>query len=135
MYYALVASVQFSLIACISFAIFNSHIDYNIYISEWFSLLVAKIVASSALHMMLYPEVGRSMQLMKYAVNHSEYFTHPYLAFGVPFIAHNINILSEALNLFMLLYWYSVEYTVIYFVALEVLVEIPHIYMGSLLDD
>ena len=73
--------------------------------------------------------------MMKFTVNHSEYFTHPVIAFMIPFTAHNINIVSEALNLFMLLYWYSVEYTIMYFVALEVLVEIPHIYMGSLLDD
>lgn len=135
MYYFLVASVQISLICCMSFAIFGNHLDYNIYVSEWYSLLLSKIIASCALHMMLYPEVGRSMQLMKYAVNHPEYFTHPAIAFAIPFTAHNINIVSEALNLFMLIFWSSVEYTIMYFVALEVLVEIPHIYMGSLLDD
>jgi len=54
--------------------------------------------------MMLYPFVGRSMMVMKYVINHPEYFTHPNIAFCVPFIDLNLNIAAEFLNLFMLLY-------------------------------
>jgi len=54
--------------------------------------------------MMLYPFVGRSMMIMKYVLNHEELFTHPNIAFFVPFIDMNLNIAAEFLNLYMLLF-------------------------------
>ena len=33
------------------------------------------------------------------------------------------------------MFWSSVEYTIVYFVALAILVKIPHIYMDCLMDD
>lgn len=117
------------------FAIFNSHQDYGLYVNYYYSLLMVKFISSCALHMMLYPFVGRSMMLMKHAVNHPSLFTNPTIAFMVPFIDLNINIVAEFLNLFMLLYQHTVEHAIIHFVALEIIVEIPHIYMHSLLDD
>jgi len=69
-YYYLVASVQFGFILCMSLAIYNNHVDYKLYISGYYSLLLIKFVASVALHFMLYPEVGRTMVLMKYVINH-----------------------------------------------------------------
>lgn len=111
------------------------HSDYGLYVNYYYSLLLVKFVSSCALHMMLYPFVGRSMMLMKYVLNHPEYFTHPNIAFCVPFIDLNLNIAAEFLNLFMLLYQHTVEHAIIHFVALEIIVEIPHIYMHSLLDD
>lgn len=53
----------------------------------------------------------------------------------VVFTAHYLNLAAEFLNLFMLLYQHTVEHAIIHFVALEIIVEVPHIYMGSLLDD
>jgi len=85
--------------------------------------------------MMLYPFVGRSMMMMKYVLNHYDDFTHPGIAFMIPFIDLNLNILAEGLNLFMLLYQHTIEHAIIHFVALEIIVEIPHIYMHSLLED
>ena len=85
--------------------------------------------------MMLHPEVGRSMQLMKYALNHPKYFTHEKIAFGITFVAFVINILAELLNLFMLLYQTTIQHCIIHLVTLEIIIEIPHIYMGSLMDD
>jgi hypothetical protein len=84
---------------------------------------------------MLYPEIGRTMQLVKYVNNHPELFTHPNTVYLVVFNAFFINILAEILNLYMLLYQHTIEHVIIHFVALEIIVEIPHIYMGSLLDD
>jgi hypothetical protein len=121
-YYGLVAFVQVGMMLCMYFAIINNHIDYRIYASAWYTILFAKFVASCALHLIIYPEISRSMQLMKYTTNHAELFTHPNIAFAVPFMAHNINILAEALNLFQLLFWSSVEYTIVYFVAMSILV-------------
>jgi len=53
----------------------------------------------------------------------------------IPFCTHNINIFAEGLNLFQLLFWSSVEYTIVYFVALAILIHIPKIYMQCLMDD
>ena len=39
------------------------------------------------------------------------------------------------MNVYMLLYQYKVDYCIIHFVALEIIVEIPAIYMNSLIDD
>ena len=46
-----------------------------------------------------------------------------------------INLVAEFLNMYMLVYQHTVEHCIIHFVALEVIVEIPHMYMGSLIDD
>lgn len=134
-YYFLVALIQFGFIMTMSFAIKNNHVDYKLYIASDLSLLLIKFVASVALHFMLYPEVGRTMVLLKYTNNHPEYFTHPRIVFMVAATAHNLNFAAEILNLFMLLYQHTVMHCIIHFVAFEIIVEIPHIYMGSLLDD
>ena len=101
----------------------------------YYTLILAKFIASCALHLMLYPEVARSMALMKYTLNHAERFTDPNVAFMIAFVTHNINIMAEILNLYQLLYWPTVEYTIIYFVALYIIVEIPHLYMSSLIGE
>jgi hypothetical protein len=116
-------------------AIMGNHQDYGLYVNYYYSLLVVKFISSCALHMMLYPFVGRSMMMMKYVLNHYDDFTHPNIALLVPFLDLNLNITAELLNLFMLLYQHTVEHAIIHFVALEIIVEIPHIYMHSLLDD
>ena len=116
-------------------AIVNNHIDYNIYAHAWYSIILCKFVASSALHLILYPEIAKTMALMKYTLNHSDDFTHPKVAFGVPLLSHTVNIFAEGMNLFQLLFWSSVEFTIVYFVALAIVVKIPNIYMECLMDD
>lgn len=51
-------------------AIWYQHIDYGLYVNKYYSLILVKFVSSCALHMMLYPFVGRSMMVMKYVLNH-----------------------------------------------------------------
>jgi hypothetical protein len=84
---------------------------------------------------MLYPEVGRSMSYFKYIINHNELFTHPKTATFVALYAVSICIAAEILNIYMLLNYKDIEYTIIYFVALVIIVEIPHMYVSSLLND
>lgn len=59
----------------------------------------------------------------------------PRVAFMVAFVTHNVNLMAEMLNLYQLLYWATVENTIIYFVALYIIVEIPHLYMASLIGE
>ena len=85
-------------------AIINGHTDYAVYATRHYSVVFVKFLAASALHLMLYPEVARSMELMKYILNHNEHFTNPNVAFAIAFTAHHVNILAEVLNLYILLY-------------------------------
>lgn len=67
---------------CIIEAIFfqnSSSLDphrYEIFASYQFELLMAKCISSFALHMMLFPHIKRTRQLMKYIMNHPEKFTY-----------------------------------------------------------
>lgn len=97
--------------------------------------LLTNFVSSCSLHIMLYPEVGRTMSYFKYINNHYELFTHPKSASFVAFYAVCICIAAEILNIYMLMNWKDIENTIIYFVALVIIVEIPHMYVSSLLDD
>jgi hypothetical protein len=73
--------------------------------------------------------------MMKYISNHSEHFTNPHIAFTISLSDYLINICAEVMNIYMLLYQYKVDYCIIHFVALEIIVEIPGIYMNALIDD
>lgn len=113
----------------------NESNAYALTANNYFGLILVKFVSSMALHMMLFPFVNRSLTMMKYALNHEKEFTHPVLATLVPFVDLNINIIAEVLNLYMLLYQHTVEHAIIHFVALEIIVEIPHRYVDGLIDD
>lgn len=53
---------------------------------------------------MLFPEIGRTMALIKYINNHHELFTNPNIAYMVAYNAFLLNVGAEILNLYMLLY-------------------------------
>ena len=105
---------------------------YEIYPNQQFAVVVAKFVCSTALHLMLFPHVERSMSHMKYTNNHPKKFTIPNIAFGIALSSFIVNVLAEFINLYLLTYQHNVEHCIIHFVALEVIVEIPHILIGSL---
>lgn len=81
---------------------------------------------------MLFPFVERSMSHMKYINNHPHLFTNPNIAFSVALSSFFINVFAEFINIYLLTYQHNVEHCIIHFVALEVIVEIPHILVGSL---
>ena len=109
--------------------------SYKIYVTSEHALLLVKVICTAALHLMLFPEIAQSMTVMKYIINHQSEFTCPNVAFSIIFVAFFINILAELMNIYMLLYQYKVDYCIIHFVALEIIVEIPGIFMSSLIDD
>jgi len=109
--------------------------DYGIYPTKNFAVLLIKFVSSCALHLMLYPHVEKSMKMMKYISNHSAGFSNPHICFNIVLLNHCINLSAEIINLWMLSYQHYVEKCIIYFVALEIMVEIPHLMIGSLTDD
>lgn len=87
-----------------------------------------KIICSAALHMWLYPHVIRGMQLMKYINNHQNDFEFAFIPFTITYVNMIIILLAEVLNIYLLLVQMNIEYCIIHFVALEVIVEIPHFY-------
>lgn len=103
-YYFFVALIQFGMIMMMVLAISNNHGDYTLYATEYYTVLVIKFLSSCALHLMLYPEVARTMKMMKFILNHEEQFTNPNLAFLISFTAHHINLFAEFLNVYMLLF-------------------------------
>jgi hypothetical protein len=45
--------------------------DYDLYVNVRFSTLMAKFLASGALHIMLYPHIEKSLKWMKFVVNNT----------------------------------------------------------------
>jgi len=78
---------------------------YTIYTTDKYTVLLVKICCCSALHLMIFVEISQSMELMKYIVNHPEYFSDPGGAFLVAISAHTINLASEVVSLNLLM-WY-----------------------------
>jgi len=109
--------------------------ELQVFAYESYVLLLVKFVSATALHLMLHPEVAKMLRLMKYVTNHNEYFTHPNIAFCVIGCAFLTNCLTEIINGYLLLYQPTVEYSIIHFVALEVIVEIPSIYTAATSDN
>lgn len=75
------------------------------------------------------------MKLMKYVLNHEQLFTHPKFSFIFLLWGLIILILIECLNIFQLLFWSTVEFTVIYLMAFKIITWVPKLYYESLLDD
>lgn len=134
-YYSMVAIVQIGMLGCCADVIIMDRLDYSIHIAPIFALVLIKCICSAALHMWLYPHFVRGMQLMKYVNNHSEYFDLPAIPFLITLINMLIVLAAEVLNLYLLLHQTNVELSIIHFVALEVIIEIPHFYSESLLED
>ena len=108
---------------------------YEIYPNQQFAVVLAKFICSSALHLMLFPFVERSMNHMKYINNHPKNFTNPDVAYCIALSSFAINVMAELINIYLLTYQHNVEHCIIHFVALEVIVEIPHILIGSMSAD
>jgi prepilin signal peptidase PulO-like enzyme (type II secretory pathway) len=75
------------------------------------------------------------MVLMKYVMNHEEEFTHPTFSYVLLLWALLILFMIEALNIFQILFWSTVEFTVIYLMAFKIITWIPKLYYDSLTDD
>lgn len=122
------------MIACQGFVLLFDE-AYSVNASTSFELVLAKFVCSSALHIMLYPEIARGMGLRKYVGNHHELFTNPAAVTAIAFTNNLIQFFTEALCIYLLSYQHTVEHCIVHFVALEILVELPHFYSNSLVDD
>lgn len=81
---------------------------------------------------MLYPEVKKGMQIMKYCNNHEHLFQEAYMPFLIGFMQYFTSLFATVVNVYMLAYQHTIEHCIIHFVALEVVVELPKIYFESM---
>ena len=71
----LIVLVTAAMLICMLTAMINNENgDYGFDVSHSFPLFFIKIPCALALHLMLYPEVGRGMLIMKYANNEPDKF-------------------------------------------------------------
>lgn len=75
------------------------------------------------------------MEMLKYTINQPHLFFCTYTPQAVALISVLINLAGEMLNVYMLLLQYKVDYVIIHAVALEIIIELPGIYMHSLQSD
>lgn len=110
-------------------------VDKNSELTEFesgsFMLYIVRFVCCIALHIMLFPEVRKGMIIMKYVNNHPEKFRTSYIPFILGLMQYFSSIFAEFLNIYMLTYQSKIEYCIIHFVALEVVVELPKIFFES----
>lgn len=93
-----------------------------------------KIPCALALHLVLYPEVAKGINVMKFTNQQAELFEGNGAAIG--FILGLVQVLSvifcEIVNIYLLTYQHTVEHCIIHFVALEIIIEVSKLYLESL---
>ena len=109
--------------------------EFDITPAKTFTLQSVRFVCAVALHVMLYPEVKKGMQIMKYSNNHEHLFRESYMPFLIGFMQYSTAVLATLVNMYLLAYQKKIEKCIIYFVALEVVVELPRIYFESMHGD
>lgn len=107
---------------------------YTPNIAQHFTLFFVKFPCALALHFFLYPEVADSLTLMKFAVNEPQQFVNSgsEIAFILGFVRCCNAIFCEGINIFMLSFQNTVQYCIIHFVALEVIMEVTKLYFESM---
>ena len=105
--------------------------------STEFMVTMVKLPAAVALHLCLYPEVMEGMKIMKFANNQSHLFVNngSRAAYLIGYFQYLTSVYCEGINVYLLTFQQSVELSIIHFVALEVIMELPKMYYESLSDN
>ena len=121
----------------INYATINFAHRYKLTASDNFDLFFIKVVMTSALHMLIYPEIAHCLEIFKYTVNQTDLFD-PSCRGTVQFVAMFsllINFAGELINVYNLMMQHTIDHTIIHAVALYIIIELPKIYMRSLGQD
>ena len=108
---------------------------YKLTVSVDVTVIFSKFACSCALHLMLYPKFNKSMSLLKHINNHTYLYNNPTAAQLIAACQTVIIFGAELTNLYMLAYQHESEHVIMHFVTLEVIVELPELYMNSLVED
>lgn len=130
----MVAIVAISMQVCMLGALWEE--EEELEMSDSFLVFYVKLPCAIALHFCLYPEVAKGMNLMKFANNQSEQFVQygAEISYFIGFIQVFTALVTEYINISLLVGQTSVELCIIHFVALEVIMEIASLYFESLLN-
>lgn len=114
--------------------VYNENGRYNNDFSHSFAVFYIKFPCAIALHLMLYPEVAKGLNIMKFTNQQAHLFEGNGSKIGW-FLGLNqvcSSIICEIINVYLLTYQHTVEHCIIHFVALEIIVEIGKMYLESL---
>lgn len=131
-------TVQFivvCMLTCMLIAILqNEQGKYTNEFSHSFAVFYIKFPCCIALHLSLYPEVAKGMEIMKFTNQQCDLFegNGSQIGFMLGFIQVASAIFCEIVNIYLLTYQHTVEHCIIHFVALEVIMEISKMYLESL---
>jgi hypothetical protein len=126
--------VVLMLICMLTSIVTNEKGRYSNHFSHSFAVFYIKIPCALALHLVLYPEVAKGINVMKFTNQQAELFEGNGSAIG--FMLGLTQVLSvifcEIVNIYLLTYQHTVEHCIIHFVALEIIVEVGKLYLESL---
>lgn len=99
-------------------------------------MLIVRFICGLILHLALFEEFARALNLMKFAMNHEDVFDSPGAAFAVAFLQALITFLVESLNIMVILMSNSVNEVVMNFVALAIIADFDDfIYAGGIKEE
>lgn len=121
------AIVIFSMIGCMFLETATAPV---LKLTDDFATFFVKFPCCIALHLELYPEVGKGMELMKLSNNYPFLFV-PWgsnISFLIGFIQVFGSLLTEFVNIYLLINIGTVEYCIIYFVSLKIIMKTSELY-------
>jgi hypothetical protein len=128
------AIVYLMLFCMVSSIQYNEQGRYKNEFSHSFAVFYIKFPCAIALHLMLYPEVAKGLNIMKFCNQQAHLFEGNGAAIGFLLGMNQVfsSIICEIVNVYLLTYQHTVEHCIIHFVALEIIVEIGKMYLESL---
>ena len=131
----LVYSVVIAMLGASLYGIFtNEEEEYNPYIPDTHMLWFIKFPCAIALHFTLTPQIQCGMEIMKFANQQWEQFVPngSAISFMLGLIQVFTGVLCTFCNIVELAYQNNIQYCIVYFVALHVIMEVKNLYFESL---
>jgi hypothetical protein len=99
-------------------------------------MLITKFICGLILHLALFEEFSRAINLMKFAANHVDVFDAPGAAFTVALMQATVTFLVEVLNVTVILMSEDISSVVMNFVALAIIADFDDfIYNGGVKEE
>jgi len=134
----IIAFIIVSMLSCMGYAILTNEADgYTLELPKTFPLWFVKFPCAIALHLSLYPEVAKGMNLMQFSNNQSHLFVEggSEISFILAFVQVQTALFAEMINIWILVTQRDISNCVIYFVALHVIMEVSNLYFSSLMGN
>ena len=110
----------------------NEQDQYSISYANTFVLFCVRFISAIALHCVIFPEVRKGMVIMKYVNNHPESFRSSNIPFFIGLMQVWTAIFAEIVNIYFLTHQPIVEDCIIYFIAFNVVIELPSLYFEAI---